>query len=135
MRSGKADLTEYTLDVAIEKYKDKHLKKLDTGKEIHNKLKVIARFLGGANKLDEITTEKVGDLREYLEEKRKLDNATINRYQGALKALLNFAMDNWNAVKKLPKFKTLEENGERERILTYEEERGLRRIHADVCGG
>ena len=76
--------------------------------------------------LDEIMSKDIDLYITFLKEKKKLANATINRYLAALSKLYNIAINN-NLVKTNPcrDVGKLKENNEKIRYLTPDEERRL----------
>lgn len=123
MREGKQELDRMTLEEARERYYKKHLKNLPTGAERNRKLVLmIDKHLGRSTKLDDITPVTLEGLVEWLRD-RGITNATINRYLGVLKAMMYYAKKVWKALKEVPTLDSLKENGERERVLSFDEER------------
>lgn len=116
---------KYTLQQAIRNYLNySQLHKKDYKHDIQ-KVELIKSFFGNKN-LDEIMTNDVENFITYLKEKKKLSNATVNRYLSALKKIYNIAIANEMIIKSPCKnIKQLKENNQKIRYLTAEEEKRL----------
>ena len=76
--------------------------------------------------LDEIMVKDIDLYISFLKEKKKLANATINRYLAALSKLFNIAVNNnLTNINPCKKIKKLKENNEKIRYLTSDEEKRL----------
>ena len=89
-------------------------------------VKIILEYFGGGCIVQKITPADIEEFKEYLRTKRKVKNATINRYLETLSKIFSIGVDNEiissNPLKKVSK---LREDNHKIRFLTIEEEKRL----------
>lgn len=116
---------QYTLNQAIDLYlKYSKIHKKDYVHDL-SKTNSFREYFKNKN-LDDILAQDVESYINYLKEKKKLANATINRYLAALSKLYNISIKN-NLTNKNPckDVKKLKEDNEKIRYLTKDEEERL----------
>jgi integrase len=82
----------------------------------------LTRLIGPDTLLDEITTERVANLKETIFDSGTRKPATANKYLAALRAILRMAHYEWKRLAELPRFKLYALKNERTRWLRPEEE-------------
>jgi integrase len=82
----------------------------------------LTKLVGPDTTLDEITTERVANLKETLFDNGKRKPATVNYYLAMLRAILRMAQREWKRVGEVPLFKLYALKNERTRWLRPEEE-------------
>jgi len=84
-------------------------------------LRVIVRAFGPHTRLNAIRVSDIARWRDEMVNDRKAP-ATANRYLAILRAILNRAHLDWNALSVVPRIRLLPLNNTRHRILSHEEE-------------
>ncbi len=87
-------------------------------------LKAIVRAFGAQTRIDRIQTSDIARWRDQaIAEGRSA--GTINRYLASLRAVLNRAHSDWNALPAVPRIRLLPLNNQRHRYLTVDEEQRI----------
>ncbi len=117
-----------TLGEAVDRYlktviQPKHSRE-KTKKSEGYALDIIVRAFGAQTRIDRIQASDIARWRDRLIAEGRAA-ATVNRYLALLRAVLNRAHSDWNALQVVPAFRLLPLNNKRHRYLTAGEERGI----------
>lgn len=99
--------------------------KLSYRKDLTHK-KVLTEFFGANKDIQDIKAKDVEEFKLFIKDKKKLSNATFNRYYSALKKAYNLIIDDNPAIlNPCRTVKKLKEDNRKTRYLTKEEETAL----------
>lgn len=108
------------LEDAVKKMDQDHWSDSRTTTRLEKCLKIISDKKG----IEDIKTEDLRKIQNKLSQSG-LTNATVNRYMATVKKMINTAQMEWGVQTAAPKIKALQEDNEREEILTEEQEQEI----------
>jgi integrase len=120
-------VVDLTLAEAMKRYAATVVKlNKSDGKRELSAFKRLGDYFGADTLLSRITTASISEFQLELLEEDELQPASVNRYTDVLKAILNKAHDEWNALAKMPVINSLKVQNAKLRFIDEEEERRLK---------